>query len=261
MMFVAVGGVDWFYTMEGQGEPVLFLHGGFDSCVNYSRLLMELAETFQVIAMDRRGHGKTRDTDAPFDYAVIAEEVREFMDALGLESSHVIGYSDGANIGLHMASRFPEKLKSLIAISGNYKGLSGMSEGWLETMAALSVDFVREYMPETLDRYVELNPRPMPEQYIEKTKALWNRETIISSGALSTLQVRTLIIGGDRDIVLPEQQVEMHRLVPGSSLLLLPYGGHFIFQDFSWSSTASCAVEICKNFLSTNFADHNRDFI
>lgn len=260
-MQIADGGINWFYTMEGQGEPVLFLHGGFDACANYTRLLAELANEFCVIAVDRRGHGRTADTDAPFDYALMAEELASFTRKLDLPPFHIIGYSDGANIGLHMASRFPETIKSLIAISGNYKGSSGMSKGCLEMFDALSVDFVREHMAEVLEQYTELNPKPTPEIFIAKTKKLWNQESVISKKLLTTIRVPTLIVGGDRDMVLPEQFVEMKALIPDSSLLMLPYSGHFVFQDFAWSSTAYLATRLFKEFFSTKFAEHNTNFI
>lgn len=260
-MRTTVMGIDWFYTIQGQGEPVLFLHGGLDTCANYTMLLSELADSFRVIAVDRRGHGRTADTEMPFDYALMAEELAGFARALELSPCHVIGYSDGANIGMYMASRFPEEVKSLIAISGNYKGRSGMSEGWLEMIEALSVDFVREQMPQVLEQYVELNPTPAPEAYIAKTKSLWSGESVIGREELQTLRVPTLIVGGDRDVVLLEQLSEMKELIPGASLLVLPYCGHFVFQDFAWSPVAASAVQLFRDFLTTRFAEHNPDFI
>lgn len=260
-MHITSTGIHWFYTMEGQGESVLFLHGGFDACANYTNLLAELTDDFRVIAVDRRGHGRTADTDTPFDYGVMAEELLAFTRELKLPPFHIIGYSDGANIGLHMASRSPETVKSLISISGNYKRLSGMSEGWLEVIATLSVDLVREHMAEAAKQYAELNPNPALETFIAKTKALWSRESVIECERLRALRVPTLIVGGDRDIVLPEQLVEMRGLIPNASLLLLPYCGHFIFQDFAWSPTASSATQMFKNFLRTRFAEHNTDFL
>lgn len=260
-MQMTTAGINLFYTMQGQGEPVLFLHGGLDTCANYTSLLAELADGFRVIAVDRRGHGRTEDTDAPFDYALMAEELAAFARGLDLPSFHVVGYSDGANIGLHMASRFPEMVKSLVAISGNYKGSSGMSDGCLAMFDALSVDFVQAHMPEVLLQYAELNPNPRPESFIAKTKTLWKQESVISPELLAGLQVPVLLAGGDRDMVLPEQLLAMKALIPEASLLMLPYCGHFVFQDFAWSSTAVSAVRLFKEFMSTRFAEHNTDFI
>lgn len=260
-MQVTAAGINWFYTIEGNGETALFLHGGLDTCDNYKNLLAELADGFRVIAVDRRGHGRTADTDAPFDYALMTEELAAFARNLNLPSFHLIGYSDGANIGLHMAGRFPEMVKSVVAVSGNYKGLSGMSEGCLEMFDALSVEFVQTHMPEVLEQYTALNPSPTPETFIAKTKKLWRQEIAISREILASVRVPTLIVGGDRDMVLPEQFLEMKNLIPDSSVLILPYCGHFIFQDFAWSSTSASAVRLLKEFLATRFSRHNTDFI
>ena len=258
-MQISTGEINWFYTTKGQGEPLLFLHGGLDTCENYEILLAELAKDFRVIAVDRRGHGRTADTDAPFEYALMAEELISFTQALDLPSFHIVGYSDGANLGLHMASRLPGRVKSLIAISGNYLG-EGMSDGWLETVGNLSADFVREHMPEVAQQYEELNPVPKFESFISKTKELWECMDIIKTERLQALQTPTLVVGGDRDIVLPEQLVDMKKLIPGASLLMLPYCGHFVFQDFAWSPTAASAVVMFKEFLTTRFSAHNADF-
>ena len=77
---------------------------------------------------------------------------------------------------------------------------------------------------------------------------------------LQALQTPTLIVGGDRDIVLPEQLVDMKKLIPSASLLMLPYCGHFVFQDFAWSNTAASSVAVFKDFLTTRFSAHNADF-
>ena len=135
-----------------------------------------------------------------------------------------------------------------------------MSQGWLETVEALSADFVQEHMPEVAQQYEELNPAPALESFISKTKELWSRDCVIGVETLQALQTPTLIVGGDRDIVLPEQLVDMKRLIPDASLLMLPYCGHFVFQDFAWSSTAASAVDMFKAFLTTRFSAHNADF-
>ncbi|EHM5264040.1 alpha/beta hydrolase [Salmonella enterica] len=261
VMRIVTEGINWYYTITGQGETVLFLHGGLDTCINYTRLLAELADGFRVIAVDRRGHGRTADTDAPFDYALMARELAVFLREMALPPVHIIGCSDGANIGLHMAGCFPEQVKSLIAVSGNYKGRSGMSDGCLALFDALSVAFVQENMPDILKQYSELNPAPVPETYISKTKHMWNQEIVISRECLAGIRVPVLIVGGDRDMVLPEQLLEMKTLIPDASLMVLPYSGHYILQDFAWSSTASSTVQLFREFMTTRFSEHNTIFI
>ena len=259
-MHISASEINWHYTIKGQGDPLLFLHGGLDTFANYEILLTELAENFRVIAVDRRGHGKTADTKAPFEYNSMAEELISFTQALDLPPFHIVGFSDGANLALHMASRMKDNVKSVIAISGNYSGVLGMSDNWIETVGALSADFVREHMPEVAEQYAELNPPPDFENFICKTQALWREDCVIEEDRLKKLQAPILIVGGDRDIVLPEQFLDMKKLIPNASLLLLPYCGHFVYQDFAWSKTSSSTVHLFKDFLMTHFDTHNTDF-
>lgn len=257
-MRISIRGADWFYTVAGQGDPVLFLHGGFDSSANFTRLIETLSRDFRVVAVDRRGHGRTADTDAPFDYALMAEEVMEFALGIGLKSFHLLGYSDGANLGFHMGRGHPEAVKSLVAVSGNYKGLTGMTEAWLDIIRALSPEYVRDRMPGVVEQYLALNPAPDLETFVAKTKAIWTEEYVITKDKLGELPVRTLLIHGDRDIMLPEQAVEMHSLIPRAYLMMLPDTGHNIFQDFAFKTAAQAAIPVIREFLLTGFARHGK---
>lgn len=136
-----------------------------------------------------------------------------------------------------------------------------MSDGCLAMFDALSVEFVQETMPDILRQYSELNPAPTPESYIAKTKQMWNQEIVISRECLAGIRVPVLIVGGDRDMVLPEQLLEMKSLIPDASLLILPYSGHYIFQDFAWSSTTVSAVQLFREFITTRFSGNNAIFI
>lgn len=253
-MRAAINGTEWFYTAQGKGETILFLHGGLDTAANYERLCASLADAYRVVSVDRRGHGRTADTDAPFDYTLMAAETRAFIAALDLGAVHLLGYSDGANIGLHLASAFPETVKSLVAISGNYKGLSGMSEQWLDALPKLSLEYAREHMGMALRQYMDLNPAPDPAAYIAKTRALWCKDAAVPEEKLAAIRTATLIIAGDRDIVLPEQSLAMHALIPQSSLMLLPRAGHCIFQDFIWNAPAEAAIIMIRDFLARRSA-------
>ncbi|MCC8194859.1 MAG: alpha/beta hydrolase [Deltaproteobacteria bacterium] len=249
-MRMTIRGADWHYSIQGQGETVLFLHGGLDSSANYTRLLADLAGSFRVVAVDRRGHGRSTDTDAPYDYALMAEEVFAFTRNLALERFRILGYSDGANIGFHMASDRPDAVKALVAVSGNYRGLSGMSPQWLAMLPLLSEAYARDHMPKAVEQYLKRNPHPDFSAHLAKTKALWLEDVVVPEEKLSAIRSKTLIISGDRDIVLPEQAVAMHSLIPGASLMLLPDTGHAIFQDFAFRTPAEAAMPVIRQFLA-----------
>ena len=126
---------------------------------------------------------------------------------------------------------------------------NGMMEGF-----HLVKWYAREHMAKIVTQYEALNPRPDLESYVTKTKAIWNEEFTATEEQLQAIAVKTLLVAGDRDIVLPGQTVEMHRLIPGSSLMILPDTGHFIFQDFAYKTAAAIAVRVIKEFFAKQSA-------
>ena len=90
--------------MQGEGPPLLYLHGGGGWIDSASTLIPFLATQFRVNEMEQMGHGRTADdVDRPFHYHDMVEDTIELMRQLGIESATVLGYSDGRNIGLDMA--------------------------------------------------------------------------------------------------------------------------------------------------------------
>ena len=109
-------GVKIHYTDEGQGEPVLLIHGfAADIVTNWGvpGIRKALAKEYRVIAIDNRGHGKS---DKPHDAAKYGMEMVEdavrLLDHLKIKKAHVIGYSMGGIITLKLAATHPERLRS-----------------------------------------------------------------------------------------------------------------------------------------------------
>src|SRR5690606_35497787 len=97
-----------------------FLHGGLCSA-EVMRPLSEELDGYAVYAPERPGHGRTADRPSPFHYADGVADTVAVLDALGLASAHVVGFSDGAIIGLLLALGHPDRVRSLVAISGNLR--------------------------------------------------------------------------------------------------------------------------------------------
>ena len=99
-----LGHQTWASTGTDKDETVVLLHGGLSN----SDLMLDtiggpLAATYRVAAFDRRGHGRTADTSEPFHYAAMADETIAFLEHLG-GPAHLIGWSDGGNVGLLVRS-------------------------------------------------------------------------------------------------------------------------------------------------------------
>src|SRR5262245_64521390 len=97
-------GVKIYYTVEGQGQPVVIFHGAFSSADMNWRLpgtIKTLAAHYQVIALDARGHGRSDKPAREEDYGVeMADDVIRLLDHLKIEKAHIVGYSMGGMIAM-----------------------------------------------------------------------------------------------------------------------------------------------------------------
>jgi pimeloyl-ACP methyl ester carboxylesterase len=120
-----------YYEVNGQGEPVILIHGlGSSARLNWELpgTVAALEKHYQVIALDNRGHGKSDKPQAEGQYGVhMVDDVVRLMDRLSMPKAHVVGYSLGGMIALKMAVLHPERVRSIV--------LGGM--GWLRPETAL----------------------------------------------------------------------------------------------------------------------------
>ncbi|HET9078710.1 MAG TPA: alpha/beta hydrolase [Acidimicrobiales bacterium] len=106
------------YLRQGSGPPVLFLHGvGFtDGAEVWSRSVERLAATHDAIAVDLLGWGEGDRLDASYSFAYLVDFVREFQDALGLPSCHVVGHSMGGWVASLLAYESPQRVDRLVLV-------------------------------------------------------------------------------------------------------------------------------------------------
>ena len=147
---VEVNGMQMYYEVSGEGDPLIVLHGAYMNIPTMGAIIPKLAETHKVYALELQGHGRTTDIDRPITYPDLADDVAAFMDAVGLEKADVFGYSMGAVAGLQLAIRHPEKVDQLVFASGAYD-----VEGWQPEFIA--------FIPQmTVEMFVNM---PFAEEY------------------------------------------------------------------------------------------------
>ena len=107
------------YHENGQGFPLILLHGNGESSAYFQNQLPAFGEYFRVIALDTRGHGGSPRGTAPFSLEQFAEDLHSFMEEMGIRRAHILGFSDGANIALLFALRYPQMVEKLILNGGH----------------------------------------------------------------------------------------------------------------------------------------------
>jgi pimeloyl-ACP methyl ester carboxylesterase len=103
------------FQRHGSGLPLIILHGLFGSLDNWQTVGRILGENFQVFTIDQRNHGRSPHSDE-FNYAVMADDLRDFMAEHQLPRAHVLGHSMGGKTAMHFALRHPQLVEKLIVV-------------------------------------------------------------------------------------------------------------------------------------------------
>lgn len=212
---VEVNGMQMYYEVSGEGDPLVVLHGAYMNIPSMGGIVGKLAETHKVYALEFQGHGRTTDIDRPITYPNLADDVAAFMDAVGLEKADVFGYSMGAAAGLQLAIRHPEKVEKLAAASVAYdaKGWQPEFTAFIPQMTVemfLDMPFAAEY------RELAANPDGFP-ALVEKLIQL-EHEPMAWEDDVKDLETPVLIISGDADVSTLEHAVAMFRLLGGGAM-------------------------------------------
>ena len=212
---VEVNGMKVYYEVSGGGDPLIVLHGAYMNIPSMGGIIPALAERHRVYAVEFQGHGRTTDIDRPITYENLGDDVAVFMDAVGLEKADVFGYSMGANAGLQLAIRHPEKVGRLIVASAAYdiEGLQPAFRAFIPQLTVemmLAMPFAEEY------KQLAADPDGFP-ALVKKLIAL-EHEPLAWEADVKALETPVLVITGDADVATLEHSVAMFRLLGGGDM-------------------------------------------
>jgi len=210
-----IRGCKMYCETYGEGEPLLLIHGNGGSIRDFVNQIPFFSKKYKVIVADSRGQGKSKDIGDSLSYEMMADDYAALLDALKIDSSFIIGWSDGGINGLLLARRHPEKVKKLAASGANL---------WPDTSA---VDKI--IMESTESEYSRLKAKTNRTD-AEKTqwKLLWLllEEPHIPLSEINNIKCPTLIIGGDHDVIKEEHTMLIYKNIPKAYLWILPNSGH-----------------------------------
>lgn len=202
------------YTTAGQGFPLILLHGNGEDHTYFKHQMGPFSEKFRVIAPDTRGHGRTPRGTAPFTLEQFAEDLKAFLDSREIGRCHLLGFSDGANIALLFALKYPEYVEKLI-LNGADLYPSAVK---LSTQAPIVLGWgllrvIRRFDKKAQPKWELLD--------------LMTTQPHIRPEALSALNMPTLVVAGDRDMIREKHTRLIARSISNSQLAILP-GDHFV---------------------------------
>ena len=249
MGYLETGGLKTWYDEQGEGDPLVLLHGGLSTNATWASQMPDFAAHFRVIAPERRGHGHTPDVEGPLSYDAMAADTVAFLTALVDGPAHLVGWSDGGIVGLLVAMARPDLVRKLVVIGTNYD-ISGMVPEVVEGFASLRADSDDMAMFRT--PYEAASPDG-PEHWpvvVAKFKEMVATQPTLSAEQLSGITASTLVIVGDDDIVTFEHTVSLFRAIPNSELAVVPGTSHFVAME-----KPDIANRLVLDFLQTEPVD------
>jgi pimeloyl-ACP methyl ester carboxylesterase len=223
--FATLNGVRTYYEVHGdQGrDPLVLLHGGLATAETWSGQSGPLSERYRVFVPERRGHGHTQDVDGPITYEAMAADTVAFLQDIVGGPAHLVGWSDGGNVGLLVALSDPELVRSLVAIGSNFHhdgGLMSPSE-WGLTAESPDMAYFRDlYVASSPD-----GPGHWPVVF-EKVIRLWTEEPTLTVQDLARIQVPVLVMVGDDDIVRLTHTAAFYEALQHGQLAVVPGASH-----------------------------------
>jgi pimeloyl-ACP methyl ester carboxylesterase len=222
MAYVDVQGVHTYYEEHGSGDPLLLLHGGMADADSFRQQTPEFAGRYRVVVPERRGHGRTADVDGPITYDLMADDMIAFIDTLDIGPAHLVGWSDGGNVGLLVAIKRPDLVRRLAALGSNFSA-AGLTP---EAAAAFSPDTATSVIPAMREMWkASAVDAERFDVVLEKMVRCWN-DYAISPHDLARIAAPTLVMVGDDDITSLEHTIALYEAIPDAQLAVIPGASH-----------------------------------
>jgi pimeloyl-ACP methyl ester carboxylesterase len=228
-------GISIYYAVYGQGSPVILLHGGLANADYWGNQVKALEPHHAVIVMDSRGHGRSTRDSRPYGYDLMADDVVALMDVLKVPKADIVGWSDGAILGLDLAMRHPDRIGKVFAFAANTV-TSGVKEG-VEKNPTFGAFIERAGL-----EYTAYSATPKEyDAFVAQISKMWASQPTWTDAQLKAITASVLVVDGDHDEAIKREHTEyIAATIPHAGLLILPNASHFAFlQD---PELFNCAV-------------------
>jgi pimeloyl-ACP methyl ester carboxylesterase len=224
--YAPINGVRIWYATFGNGDPVILLHGGLANADYWGDQVRALQKGYRVVVMDSRGHGRSTRNEQPYGYDLMAGDVIGLLDFLKIPKAAIIGWSDGAIIGLDIAMHHPERVSMVFAFAAN-SDPSGVAD------IAHSQVF-NAFIARAQQEYEKLSPTPYQyKTFLAQITKMWETQPNWTAEDLHRITVPIWIVDADHDEAIKRTNTEfMAANIANAGLMLQPQVSHFSFlQD------------------------------
>ena len=233
------------YAVDGDGPPLLLIHGVGARLDAWDGIVAALGGRFTTVRLDLRGHGDSSKPPGPYSAALFAKDATALLDHLGIERCHVAGHSLGATVALRLALDAPDRVERLALLSAAAGRTEEERQRVMERLAMVEhgipgehfrrsrsrwfSDEFRRANPELLEQYAARNMENDPRAYAAAYRVL---ATTDLAEEASRVRAPTLVVTGEGDIgSSPRMARLLHARIPGSQLEILPGLRHSILIE------------------------------
>jgi 3-oxoadipate enol-lactonase len=243
-------GAKIYYEVHGEGEPVIFLHGIMMSTPSWLAFIPELSKRFKLILVDFRDQGQSSRMKEEYSQDIHVGYILSLLDGLNISRVHMMGLSYGGQVALRFALQHQKRIKSLCLFNtpnlvSNH--LREIGKAW-ETAAELndgakffqlaipfiySEPFYEKNLAFLMERQKMFKASLTQEWFqglIRLSRSV--KDYSISREKLKTLQIPTLLVGADLDVVIsPRSMRDIHENIPRCEFIMIPNAGHGAFLE------------------------------
>lgn len=221
--YITINRVKQYYEIYGQGAPLVLIHGNGGN-ISYMKPQIEFfAKKYKVIVMDCRGRGKSELGKDSLSYMQITKDIVGILDYLHLDSTYIVGRSDGGIIALLMAIYYPEKVKKIVAFAANL----------MPDTASLYPTFYNEVVSERKQADEMLAKKDTTQNWkiIQQRNRMMEFQPHISANDLQKIKCPVLVMSADRDIIREEHTIFIYRNIIKANLCILTGENHYVTKN------------------------------
>jgi pimeloyl-ACP methyl ester carboxylesterase len=258
--YAPINGLNMYYEIYGQGQPLILLHGGFGSTGMFAPIMGVLSEKRQVIAVDMQAHGRTADIDRPMSVEAMSDDVVALLKFFRLEKADIMGYSIGGNVALYTVIKRPELVRKAVIVSAPFKRKGEYPDllAQQDQMGPQVAEFMKQ-LP-VYPAYAKIAPKPDDWPRLVTKMAQLIQKDFDWTADVRNIKTPLLLICGDADMFPPSHAAEFFSMLgggqkdagwegkarPQSQLAILPNTTHYnIFMS-------PALATIVNNFLAVN---------
>jgi len=213
------------FHWRGRKDPVLLLHGGLSSTESWEHQIRPSVKGHEIFAYDRSAHGRTGSREGFYHFDFQRDEAIAYIEDVIKEPVHLIGWSDGGIISLHIALKRPDLVMSMVLIGTNFSHDSDLMFGNEEPVIEIS--------DEDRARFAKTSPDPahMQEVIIRKAFQVWASEPNLTTGDLAKIECPTLVLTGDDEPFSNHHSVDLYEALPNGRLAIIPGASHIVVKE------------------------------